>query len=244
MGAYGVFLWQLRQSNFSIDYNQRLWRSAKSVDYHTCNNEDVPLADSQAKAYLELAVRLQHKTPVIVKDWKKAPCSFMYVDSRSVTRPVSPLFLHPRDLREILSSSIAVASRANEGQLILLVETSKPQSLEGAIFSELGDFFGGREFEVMFMPSDTGTVRFIPPYRYVIFTDGTSCRVQPEGKLLVNRGLGHLKLKWDGVIADRPLSALVSCPGARIVGFAWSVLPDYIYSSSNPARLEGGHRQR
>ena len=105
-------------------------------------------------AYLELAVRLQHKTPVIVKDWKKAPCGFMYVDSRSVTRTVSPLS-HSPDLRDVLSSSIAVASRDNEGQPILLVETNKPHSVEGIILLELRDFFGGREFEVMFMPTDT-----------------------------------------------------------------------------------------
>jgi hypothetical protein len=242
MGAYGVFLWHIKQSKFSIDYNQRLWRSAESVDYRTCNNADVPLANSQAVAYLELAVRLQRKTPVIVKDWKKAPCGFMYVDSRSVTRPVSPLF-HAPDLRDVLSSRVAVASRGGEGQLILLVETGKPQSLEAVILSELGDFFGGREFEVMFMPTDTGTVRFIPPYRYVIFTDGLSCRAQPEGKLLVSNGLGHLKLTWDGEIANRPVSAMVSCRGAKVVGWAGSVLPDYMYSSGKQARLEGGRRQ-
>lgn len=243
MGAYGVYLWHLRQSNFSIDYNQKLWRSAETVDYRTCNNGDVPLFNSQGVTYLELAVRLQQKTPVIVKEWKKAPCGFMYVDSRSVTRPVSPLF-HTQDLRDVLSSSIAVASRGNEGQLILLAETSKPQSLEGVILSELVDFFGGREFEVVFMPTDTGGVRFTPPYRYVIFTDGLSCSVRPQGKLLVSKALGHLKLIWYGEIANRPLSAVVSCPGATIVGWAGSVLPDYLYSSANPARLEGGHRQR
>jgi hypothetical protein len=234
MGAYGAFLWHLRQSKSSIDYNQRLWRSAETVDYRTCNNGDVPLADSQSVGYLELAVRLQHKNPVMVmaKDWKKAPCGFIYVDSRSVTRPVSPL-IHPEDLRHFLSSGISVVSRANEGQLILLVETSKPQSLEGVILSDLCDFFGGREFEVMFMPTDTGKVRLIPPYRYAIFTDGPSCRVQPEGKLLVSNGLGHLKLIWDGGIANGPLSAIVSCPGATIVGWAESVWPDYMYSSGS-----------
>jgi hypothetical protein len=243
MGAYGMFLWQLRQSKFLIDYNQRIWKSAETVDYRTCNNGDVPLANSPPVDYLELAVRLQSKTPVIVKDWKKAPCGFLYVDSRSVTRAVSPLS-HSPDLRNVLSRSIAVASRDNEGQPILLVETNEPQSLEGIILSELRDFFGGREFEVMFMPTDTEKVRFIPPYRYVIFTDGLSCRVQPEGKMLVGDGLGYLKLIWDGEIANRPLSVIVSCPGATTVGWAGSVLPDYMYYSGKPARLEGGHRHR
>jgi hypothetical protein len=243
MGGYGAFLWTLREHRFLIDYNQRTWESARTVDYRACKNGDVPLANAPTVNYLELAVRLQRKTPKIVDDWKRAPCGFIYVDSRSVTRKISPLS-GSLDLQGVLSSSITVASAANEGQAILLVETSKPQSLEGVILSELRDFFGGREFEVIFMPTDTERVRFIPPYRYVIFTDGLSCRVQPEGKLLVSNGLGHLKLIWNGEIANRPLFAIVFCPGATIVGWAGSVLPDYMYYSGKPARLQGGDRQR
>jgi len=227
MGAYGMFLWRLAQYRFVIDHNQKIWDSAETVDYRTCNGSDVPLADSPMVDYLDLAVRLQGKRPVIVKSWKHAPCGLMYVDSRSVTR--TRALSRYSDLTDVLSRSAVVASQNNNGDPILLVETSKPQSPEAAVLSELRDLLGGRQFEVAFMSGDKEVVNFIPPYKYVIFTDGVSCRVGPESKLLVINTPGHLKLMWNGELADRPSSAIVSCPGATIVGSAKSVLPTYMF---------------
>jgi hypothetical protein len=227
MGAYGMFIWRLKQNRFVVDHNQTIWNSAETVDYRTCNGRDVFLAASPMVNYLELAVRFQSKTPVVIRDWKESPCGLVYVDSRSVTR--TQVVSYYPGLRDLLSMGASVASQDNNGQPILLVETGKSQSIEAAVLLELRDFFGGQQFEIAFTSGDTYNANFISPYQYVIFADTLSCQAEPRSKLLLVNSTEHLKLRWDGALSNHPMSATVSCPGATIVGSAKSVLPNYMF---------------
>jgi hypothetical protein len=229
MGAYGPFIWELRWHDFLIDHNQRIWESARTVAYRACGNNEVGLVYSPMVSYLELAVRLQGRNPIIVKNWKNGPCGFVYVDSRSAIRRVSPLSRTAPDLRSMLGSSISLASQGDDGDPILMVDVGQPQSAIAAILSQLREVFGGRDFRVVFLSGNRETIKLIPAYKYALFSDGLSCHMGRDGRQMTIAGSDFLKAVWDGRSFGNAESATLSCSQARIVGWAQSALPDYLY---------------
>jgi hypothetical protein len=230
MGSYAAFLWRSRGKQFLIDHNQRIWKSAEAVDYQTCNGT-VPLAFSPMVNYLELAVRLQNKVPFVITNWRNvASCGFVYVDNRSVSRE-RVLSRHP-ELYDLLDRGVEIASHDDDGQPILRIEIRQPQSRAGKILSALRKMFAGRQFEIEFITADTERLPLVPPREYAVFSDGARCDASPKSNFTAipkGGGNGDLRLFWNGKFLDRPSSAWVSCPGAKFIGNAHTVLPDYMF---------------
>ena len=64
MGAYLAFQWQvLFRDHMKIDHNQKIWLAARSASYESCRNGAVPFLITPMSDFIELAIRLQNKTP-------------------------------------------------------------------------------------------------------------------------------------------------------------------------------------
>lgn len=239
MGGYAAFVYKLRVAGqFGVDHNQRIWLSATRVRYETCPDGRVPLLDTPMVNYLELAVRLQNKTPAVLDSWPSGSCAFVYTDARSLTRQQSAG--PSRDLSSLLRWQVSVASRDSQsGQPILLVQARGPASEEARLFSELRRYFSGREFEVFFANQatlgDHGTLELTPPYQYVLFSDAIPCSVDtPVGDVSRsgNGARGFLRLAWDWSHERRQSLVRVNCRSAKLWGWAQSVLPPYMSITS------------
>jgi hypothetical protein len=243
MGAYAAFIYRLKiKDHFRVDHNQRIWLSASSVDYHPCPTGEVPLLETPMVAYLELAVRLQNKAPLILESWKDAPCGTAYVDARSVTRSwlMGPSFFHS----EILKHKVSFVSRdATEGEPILLAEVAQPQSKTASLLVELQHYFAGQEFEIFSQEqvsqagqttrslAQTLYITLTPPYHYVLFSDVPGCHTDAPSvsfKHFEDGKTQFLRWAWDGSSQQRPYSVEVRCPPAELWGWAQTVLPVYL----------------
>ncbi|HEX4231235.1 MAG TPA: hypothetical protein VHZ07_21345 [Bryobacteraceae bacterium] len=233
MGAYLSFDREvLFQDQFRIDHNQRIWLAAESVPYETCSDGTVPIEFTPMTNYLELAVRLQKKTPKIVFDLHDSPCGILFIDSRSLTRE---LVSDNREARKLLTQKVTIVSqRANTGQPILRISKSDHPSPDAELFTDIRKVFRGKDFEIYFNTSAVQPAHFAirsdPASRYVFFSDGGSCTVTVDGRpssRVRPLQMGMLRDFWQDVPSgsSRRLDAI--CSGESS-GWAKTVLPGYM----------------
>jgi hypothetical protein len=228
MGAYAEFLLTLRFRGHLIDHNNRIWRSALSVDFHPCEDGAVQIADSPMANYLELAVRLRGQVPRIVKEDETVPCPARYVDSRSVTRTRS--YARGYGLGSLLEHSVDVVSRTDNGQPILSVNLNQSSSTESTILMSLQEAFEGEGFEVFEAAHGTGpfTMTVESPYKYAVFAEESSCTASPH--LMETRFMSRptSMMTFDAISLDAPVTLSVICPHATAAGWARTVVPPYM----------------
>jgi hypothetical protein len=233
MGAYLSFDREvLFEDHFRIDHNQRIWLAAESVSYETCSDGTVPIEFTPMMNYLELAVRLQKKTPRIVFNLHQSPCGLLFIDSRSLTRE---LVTNNREAIKLLSQKVTVVSEeANTGQQILRISESNHPSPDGELFTDIRQIFRGRDFEIYFnsgpkQPSNFA-IQTNPTSRYVFFSDGGSCSVTVDGKppaRVEPLRTGMLRAFWQETPAGISRKLEATCSG-KPSGWARTVLPAYM----------------
>ncbi len=141
MGAYGAFAAASIREDLAIDHNQKTWESARSVDYRTCGGT-VPEMATPMSYYLDVAIRLQGKTPFRVVDVTQAPCGGAYGDLRAVIRHDSTGMDAPRINMEIVSK------RPELGRPIVWMANNRAPSPQTQAFRELARYLGGKDAEV------------------------------------------------------------------------------------------------
>jgi hypothetical protein len=233
MGAYLSFDREvLFEDQFRIDHNQRIWLAAESVPYETCSDGTVPIEFTPMTNYLELAVRLQKKTPKIVFDLHDSPCGILFIDSRSLTRE---LVTDNREARKLLTQKVTIVSQqANTGQPILRIAESDHPSPDAELFSDIRKVFRGKDFEIYFNTLAGQAAHFIihtdPTSRYIFFSDGGSCTVTVDGRTSPGvRPLetGMLRAFWQDAPAGSSHKLEATCSGESS-GWARTVLPGYM----------------
>jgi hypothetical protein len=233
MGAYLSFDREvLFQDQLRIDHNQRIWLAAASVPYETCSDGTVPLEFTPMSNYLELAVRLQNKKPMIISDLHQSPCGILFIDSRSLTRE---LVTNNSDAQKLLSQKVTIVSeQANTGQPILRISESDHPSPDAQLFTDIRNFFGGKDFEIYFNTGKPQPAHFKittdPVARYVFFSSGGSCAVTVDGlPSSETRPLrtGMLRASWQDSPAGTSHKLDVTCTGEPS-GWAMTVLPRYM----------------
>ena len=233
MGAYlGFDREVLMDDQFRIDHNQRIWLAAESVPYETCGDGTVPIEFTPMTNYLELAVRLQKKTPKIVSDLHDSPCGILFIDSRSLTRE---LVTDSRDAQKLLSQKVTIVSQSsNTGQPILRIAESDHPSPDAKLFTDIRRIFRGKDFEIYFDGHRKGpahfTIKTDPTSRYVFFSDSGSCRVTVDGRSsprLQRLDTGMLQAYWQDFPSGSSHRLDAVCTGEPS-GWARTVLPEYM----------------
>ena len=233
MGAYLSFDREvLFEDHFRIDHNQGIWLAAESVPYDTCGDGTVPIEFTPMANYLELAVRLQRKTPKIINSLQQSPCGVLFIDSRSLTRK---MVTTNAEARRLLSQRVTIVSQtANTGQAILRISESDHPSADAELFTDIRKVFAGRDFEIFFNdPSRQDasfSLRTDPGSRYVFFSDDGKCEVtgySPIRSALTLLHTGMLRAFWPDMPTGHPQKLAVECSG-RMSGWARTVLPGYM----------------
>ncbi len=151
MGAGAGFIAASVRDHLEIDHNQKTWDSARSVDYSVCG-ATVPVMATPMSYYLDLAIRLQGKTPARIVDLADAPCGGAYADLRAIVR-------HDSTGMEMARADIRIVSTRPElGRPIVWIAKDHDPSLQTQQLRELEKALHGKDAEV-FMGAGLPTAR-------------------------------------------------------------------------------------
>ena len=127
-----------------LDHNQATWLAAREAHYETDASGRVPVLEFSLRSYVQLAVALQGKTPVIVQ----ADAPFFYSDTRDLLRARhTPQGFRVADrLPAALNLDIENAGPTVRNARIVLTRLGAPPSPEWRTALALADVFQGNDF--------------------------------------------------------------------------------------------------
>ncbi len=225
MAGYLGFEWQvLFHDHLQIDHNQKIWLAARSVNYQACPDGSVPFLITPMTNFIELAIRVENKTPRPIDYLAESPCGFAYVDVRSIIRGYRPT---GRD-GKLFNRQVRFVSSANNGQLIASVSSRGNQTAEGQVLETLRQVLGPHYTE-MFVGSSM-LIPVQPGLRYVVFSD-KPCSVKISGRPVSGdpdvSKTSISRYAWTGAAEREKQVAEASCP-AGLAGWAQTTLPPYM----------------
>ena len=232
MGAYLGFQWQVFfRDHLAIDHNQQIWQAAQSVKYETCSDRTVPFLFTPMSNFIELAIRLQGKTPRLIDYLAQSPCGLAYLDARSVIRGYRPT---DRD-GPMFQERITFVSSSDNGQLVARIDASGKQTKEGQSLEELHRILEGRNTEIFLRDSRSKMnwhISVEPGLKYAVFS-GQPCQISIVGNAapMQLETLGLIRGAWTGNFVDEDQTATANCQDS-FSGWARTVLPAYMGSGS------------
>jgi hypothetical protein len=227
MGAYLSYLFNVREKDFILDHNQKIWLAAKTVDFQPCGTV-VPLLNTPMVNYLEFAVRLQGKRPILVQSLEQSPCGQVYTDARSVMR-YDRLSSNTATF-ELLDKNITIVSNDNQnGQLILRADRTSGSSNTGPVLSQLRTHFDAREIEIYILLSTVHEIDIQSrlPFEYAVFAEPkSSCNLESRELAAVRNDT--ILFTWSSTDLRGPVHVHAVCLFPNLVGWAKTVLPRYM----------------
>lgn len=220
MGAYLAFDAEVLKEHFRIDHNQKIWLSARSVDYRSCPNGVVPFLITPMSNFIEFAIRTQGKTPLAIDYLAESPCGIAYVDARSIIRGYRPTAQDGA----FLQHGVSLASATNNGELVVEIDGRARQTEEAQLLAELSKFFDGREIEIF--QRIPRPIALEPGREYVVFSS-LPCHVTSSGTAVPLAQGGLLQAAWTVEPAQKRKTAEAACPAA-FAGWAQTMLPPYM----------------
>jgi hypothetical protein len=231
MGAYLAYIYHTRQTDFVLDHNQEIWLAARSTDFAPCRGE-VPILDTPMASYLRLAADLQGKEVRVVKEPSAAPCGYVYVEARALTRATAD---DARALSEgVIHDTMEIASPGGSyGQPILRVEAQQAPSDVADLLLALRSHFGGTEIAVHIGHQAAGEHRIAlvarAPFDYaLVATPEAACRLVSPPQTMTREAASVLLYAWSGPEPPARIEAALDCARPAIIGWAQTTLPQYM----------------
>lgn len=228
LGAYLGFVHQVAgMDRFQIDHNQQIWLAAFPLHYAVCGNA-VPLLGTPMEAFLELAVRLGGRQPVVDDMTGKFTCPFAYADLRSLSHGLldapegsdfGDAFLRRHAIERV--------SPDDSEETIVRVDYAAPASALSALVLAVRHRFGGSEIEFRWQKGDYRTVERIPWAKYVFFNEGGRCDF--DGVRPVEESEGGFTYWTLDSDPSRPAAPFrFRCGASPIAGYARDAMPPYM----------------